>query len=210
MTDQQILRHHADGYAADVLPRSQDAADETGFPQPDYAQPEYDESGYGHGGEWDGGQWDGGEWDGGEWDGYVAAARPTTPPRVLRPWYRDPRWLFGLIALAAAALIVATVLLITGRRSGEIPTAPELTTRTPSSATSAPSPRSTPPGPSVSPTTTPTSAASTTEQPSAVDIPAAVPPMASAAEPPPEPTASRAGPRINVTRTPMSFSPGKH
>ncbi len=148
-----------------------------------------------------------------EWDGYLTP-RPTPPSRVSRPWYRDPRWLFGLIALAAAALVVATVLLVTGRVSGEIPTAPELTTRTPSSATSAPSPRSAPPRQSESPTTTSTSAASTTEEPSAVDNPAADPPTASGAETAPQPTASQsakpAGPRINVTRTPMSFSPGKH
>ena len=45
------------------------------------------------------------------------------------PWFRNPRLLFGLIAVAAAALVVATVLLITGRESGEIPTAPQLRTR---------------------------------------------------------------------------------
>jgi len=152
-----------------------------------------------------------------EWDGFVATAR-RTPPSESRAWYRDPRWLFGLIALAAASLVVATVLLVTGRGTGEIPTAPELTTRTPASTTGAPSPRNTPPPEPASESTsssaaTPTSASSTADVPSGADIPASVEPSASAAEAPPGPAAnlneSPSGPRINVTRTPMSFSPGK-
>lgn len=209
MTDQQTdLRHREDGFDADGLPPGADLVDGPQFDEYD----EYDELEAGY---------DESALDESldEWEGYVAAARRTPPPPNSRPWFRDPRWLFGLIALAAAALVVATVLLVTGRGSGEIPTAPELSTRTASNTTGAPSPRSAPPQESApestsSSSTTPTSATTTAEEPSAVEIPASVQPSESAAEAPPEPPSSRnqspAGPRINVTRTPMSFSPGKH
>ena len=162
-------------------------------------------------------EWDVDEWDVDGWEGSVDPRR-TPPPRVHPTWSRDPRWLFVLIGLAAAALVVATVLLVTGREAGENPTEPELGgTRTPASTTSSPSPSSAPssPPPSASSSTTPTSASSTFEEPGAVDVPAPVRPTASIAELPAEPGAESpnkgsSGPRINVTRTPMSFSPGKH
>jgi hypothetical protein len=209
MTDQQTdLRYREDGYDADDFPSGVDLVD---GPRTDMYDEydEYDEYEYDDGSALDESLDD--------WDGYAAAAR--RPPPESRPWYRDPRWLFGLIALAAAALVVATVLLVTGRGSGEIPTAPELTTRTPASTIGVPSFRNAPPQEPASESasssaTTPTSASSASEVPSVVDIPASVEPSASAAEAPPEPIAgpnkSPAGPRINVTRTPMSFSPGKH
>ena len=165
-------------------------------------------------GEWDGDVWEGAVWDGDEWDGDVWDVDPhlTPPPRVHQRSSRDPRWLLALIGLAAAALVVATVLLFTGRGAGEIPTAPEsAATRTPASTPGSPSPSRTRPSPSA---TTPTSASSASEEPSAVEVPAPVGPTASVSELPSEPSAesrnkSSSGPRINVTRTPMSFSPGK-
>lgn len=206
MTDQRTeLRSGEDGYDADGYSDSEYIESDGGDLLPD---------------DWDvPGEWDlPDEWDAlddDEWDAYVAP-RPAAPERPSPRWYRDPRWLFGLIALAAAALVVATVLLVTGRGSGEIPTAPELTTRTPASTTSTPSPSSTSPRESTSsPSTTPTSASSTSEEPGAFDAPPPVEPTAEVAEASPEPPAptqsrSPAGPRINVTRTPMSFSPGKN
>jgi hypothetical protein len=202
MTDQPTaLRYHEDGYDAD------------GYPPGYGGESALDES------------LD--ELD--DWDGsYLPAARRPQPPRDSRPLYRDPRWLFLLIALAAAALVVATVLLVTGRGSGEIPTAPGLGTRTPANTTSAPSPSGAPPSPSqsaesasasssstpASPTSSPSSTTPASEEPAAVDVPEQQQPTASAAEPPPPPAASQnrspSGPRINVTRTPMSFSPGKN
>jgi hypothetical protein len=197
MTDQKA--------AEDLAGLRRLGADEyAGSPEWDDSDPPIDE--------WDGDEWDGDEWDGDEWDGYAAAPRSTAAPRASRPWYRDPRWLFGLIALAAAALVVATVLLVTGRGSGEIPTAPELTTRTPAVPSGTPRPEPRVPE-SASPTTT-TSASSTSEQSSPVDSPAPEQPAVSLPEVPEappavSPTKSQAGPRINVTRTPMSFSPGQ-
>ncbi len=209
MTDQQTdLGRLEDGYDA-----GQYAADD--YAETQYIDDGYDESEYAHG--YDDPKFGDSldpwadDWDGSEWDGI--RPRPAAPPQVSRPWYRDPRWLFALIALAAAALVVATVLLVTGRNSGEIPTAPALTTRTPASSTSTPSPRNAIPSASTSaPSTTP--ASSTPEEANAVDIPAPVE-VTATAEPPAEAPApsqsqSPAGPRINVTRTPMSFSPGKH
>lgn len=136
-------------------------------------------------------------------------------------------WLFVLIGLAAAAMVVASVLLVTGRESGEIPTAPQLGTRTagstPSSPGAAPSVRE-----SVSesttattPATSATTAATTSEtesttsgEPAAeTDAPPeqAVQPEAPETSAAPTATQSRSpqGPKINVTRTPMSFAPGR-
>lgn len=215
MTDQQTdLRRHEQGYDADEY---QTGYGDDGYPE---GHPNGDADGYHEAAieepldDWDADEWDADEWDVDDWDG--APTRRTTPPAVSHPWYRDPRWLFGLIALAAVALVVATVLLVTGRDSGEIPTTPELTTRTPASSTSAPTPRSSARSPSTSASestaSTSAPASSTAEETGAVDVAPPVEPTASATEPPapPAPSHSPAGPRINVTRNPMSFSPGKH
>jgi hypothetical protein len=153
-----------------------------------------------------------------DWDSYPIddwAAYPVEdrqPPPA--PWYRNPRLLFGLIAVAAAALVVATVLLITGRKSGEIPSTPQLSIRTtpttPSerSSSRAPSESSTP---ASSPASAESSPVGTDESP-----PAAEPaqPAEDSAAPVPSPAGGQgkkpAGPKINVTRTPMSFTPGNH
>lgn len=153
------------------------------------------------------------EWDGYPdeyWAGYTA--EPPTPPGPA--WFHNPRLLFGLIGVAAAALVVASVLLITGKDSGEIPTARHLSTRT---APATPSERSTPP-PAEPPSSTASSSPSAeTSSPVPEDAPLpeeSQQPAESAAPPPPAPETglnkSGAGPKINVTRTPMSFTPGKH
>jgi cytoskeletal protein RodZ len=163
--------------------------------------------------------WPGDTFDEADWDSYpiddwadppVEQHQPPAPP-----WYRNPRLLFGLIAVAAAALVVATVLLITGRESGEIPTTPQLSVRT---TPTTPSERSTPPAPSES-SSAPVSASDGAESAPADAEEAPAPaepaqPAEASAAPAPAPTAvqgkSPAGPKINVTRTPMSFTPGKH
>jgi len=115
--------------------------------------------------------------------------------------------------VAASALVVATVLLITGRQSGEIPTTPQLSIRT---TPTAPSVRSTPRAPFASASPVPSSSSPDTESsPAGTDEYPVPDEPAEQVEPPdgpePSPTASHsAGPRINVTRTPMSFTPGSH
>jgi hypothetical protein len=154
-----------------------------------------------------------------DWDAYPvedwATYRSEPAPPPAPPWFRNPRLLFGLIAVAAAALVVATVLLITGKDSGEMPTARHLGTKT---ASDTPSERSSPrpsAEPSSSPATSPSPSAETSS-PAAEDSPLpAAPqlPAESAAAPPPSPAGqsrSPAGPKINVTRNPMSFAPEKH
>jgi cytoskeletal protein RodZ len=152
------------------------------------------------------------------WDSYPAddwntypVAGPVQPAKA--PWFRNPSLLFGLIAMAAAALVVATVLLITGKQSGEIPTTPDLSTR------ATPSVRSTPRAPSgPAPSTPESSSTPETSTESAEETAAPAEPEQPAEPPaaplPPSPSASQskspAGPKINVTRTPMSFTPGKH
>lgn len=155
------------------------------------------------------------------WDDYIDgsyldddwAAIPAQPaPAPSPPWFRNPRLLFGLITVAAAALVVASVLLITGSQSGEIPTTPQLSTRATPSSAAEPSPR-----PSSQQTATATSPTAESSSSDAVEtaeppapqqqvVPSAAPPHPPAAEQPRTP----AGPNLNVTRTPMSFTPGKH
>lgn len=147
------------------------------------------------------------------------------------PWYRSPGPLLTLIAGAAATLVVAVTLVITD--SGEIPTRPALGTKTvptdapgPSRAAPATEPTTEPttgaPGPS-----TPVSASSPAEDapaeeesPAPAEVAEAAEPAAPAAAVPPAPVpvpvdspgslagSDSEGPRINVTRSPMSFTPG--
>ncbi len=139
------------------------------------------------------------------------SAAPMPASRQAPPWYRSPRLLLLLIGLAAAVLVVATALLVTGRTAGEIPRTPRLETRTatsvpPASASSTPSGTVTPASSSAPASPTP----ERTTEPSPEAAPEPAEPAASAAAPPPAaPSRSPQGPRINVTRTPMSFTPGK-
>lgn len=146
-----------------------------------------------------------------DWDRFPAEAEQ--PPST--PWYRNPRLLFGLIAVAAAALVVATVLLITGKQSGEIQTTPQLSTRT---TPATPSARSTPRAPSETESSTTESPSPDAEASLPDEFPTPLEPEqpeqpvqseAPAPSPAASPTRSQSGPRINVTRTPMSFTPGK-
>lgn len=125
------------------------------------------------------------------------------------PWFSNPRLLFGLIAVAVAMFVVATVLLITGRAPAPTPNPPP--PRPP--APIGPSVRNFPrPALPTEPSEPPPSVEYTQE----VQVPIEVfqPPQPSASAPqPPQPSAVESdspGPRINVTRNPMSFSPEKH
>ena len=157
-------------------------------------------------------------WD---WDAPPVDREPE-PGRA--PWYRSPGPLLALISVATATLVVAVALVITD--SGEIPTRPALGTKTVS--TGAPSPsRAAPTADAPEPSTpAPASAEESTaeeEPPAPAEVVRAAEQAAPSAAPPP---AARPvdnpgpvegsnveggisdGPRINVTRTPMSFSPG--
>lgn len=160
--------------------------------------------------------------DDGAWADYlddqwvaVGAHHTAAPPP---PWFRNPRLLLGLIGLAAAALVVASVLLITGRQSGEIPTSPQLSSRTTPAVAderSGPRPSSEPPR-ATETSSSPSPSASGSESPSseAVETAESLAPALSTGPAPPPPatdgTRTQVGPNLNVTRTPMSFSPGKH
>lgn len=156
------------------------------------------------------------DWDDPRVDREPAPSRP--------PWYRSPGPLLALISGAAATLVVAVTLVLTDSR--EIPTRPALGTKT--APTGAPSPsRAAPaigaPGPST-PASAPSPAdeAPTREEPPAPaevpEVAAAAEPAAPAAAPAPAPLpvdspgslagSESDGPRINVTRSPMSFTPG--
>ena len=127
-----------------------------------------------------------------------------------RQWYRRPGYRGGLIITALVALVVASVLLLTRAtfsEQDEVPLKPTIRTSSvviPSSAT----PTSTAASPTTS-ATEPTRSSTPSEGPE----PAPEPPPAPAG-----PTAGGAigeqdpetplGPRTNVTRTPMSFTPG--
>lgn len=149
----------------------------------------------GHGDPWDG-------WD----DDFTV--RPTPPPPG-PPWYRSPRLLLTLIGLAAAVLVVAAALLVTSSFSGEIPDRPALDTRIPSSAAPVPEMTGPPISDEVTPTSTPTSSAepSPPAEPATDVVEEPAPSAAGPAAPSSRPRNAE-GPRINVTRTPMSFTPG--
>lgn len=144
------------------------------------------------------------------WDDYPSQT-PPAPHRTAPPWYRSPRLLLVLIGLAAAVLVVATALLMTGRQSGEIPATPRLESRTsaelsptPASATQTRTPTST-----TAPSTTEQSTEESTEPEVTAEPAEPLPPAPASAAPPASQSRSPEGPRINVTRTPMSFTPGK-
>jgi hypothetical protein len=158
------------------------------------------------------------DWD---WD----APPVDREPEPSRPaWYRSPGPLLALISGAAATLVVAVALVITD--SGEIPTRPALGTKAVS--TGAPSPSRAAPtadAPESSPSVPSSAEESNAEEepPAAVAVVRAAEPAAPPAAPPPaalpvdSPGAVEGsnaagsnsdGPRINVTRSPMSFTPG--
>jgi hypothetical protein len=152
-------------------------------------------------------------WD---WDAPPVDREPE-PGRA--PWYRSPGPLLALISGAAATLVVAVALVVTD--SGEIPTRPALGTKTVSTGATSPSsaaPTADAPEPS---TPAPSSAEESTaeeEPPAPAEVARAAEPAAPSAAPPPAARpvdrpgtvagGNSEGPRINVTRSPMSFTPG--
>jgi len=124
---------------------------------------------------------------------------PIAPPKP--PWYRNSRVLLALITAAAAVLVVASVLLVTLDGAGFNQTKQ---LRSISPATTAPA-TTAPPTASATPIPTPSPVSELQSAPAPA-------PSVSAEPPPPAPRAQDAnpsdGPRINVTRTPMSFTPG--
>ncbi len=158
-----------------------------------------------------GDQWQpGGEW---EWvePPYDDPGRPATAPPP--PWYRRPGVLVGLIIAAMVTLVVASVVLLTNARFGESedmrlrPTIHTSAVTVPSGAgrtgTSAPSTSAT--------STEPTRSTSPTEGPGPVGQPEpapAAPPARGPVGAQSQAPATQEGPRINVTRNPMSFTPG--
>lgn len=127
-----------------------------------------------------------------------------------RPWYRRPGFLTGVIITALVALVVASVLLLTRATfSEQDETRLKPTIRTSSvilpSRTQA-SPTTTSPTTSA---TEPTPSDAPPEQPEPTPQPQPAPagPTAGGAIGEQDP-ATPVRPRINVTRTPMSFTPG--
>jgi hypothetical protein len=204
MTDSEAL-------ADEDLAMARDAIDSAGS----YDPAGYDPAGYDEGPfpaaepDYPDVDWDSYDLD--EWNTTHPAQPEQEPPSA--PWFANPRLLFGLIAMAAAVLVVATVLLITGKDSGEIPTAPQLSTKSTPETTGG---HSVPRPPSESASSTSASVSTSAESSSAPAEPAAPAepeqPAASPSAPPPSAGQSKspAGPKVNVTRTPMSFTPGKH
>lgn len=131
------------------------------------------------------------------------------PPPVPVPWFRNIRVLATLIGIAIVALLISTALLLTLRSPGDFPTGPRITTAT-TPPGSRPSPTSADSSTAVSTTPT-TTASSAPSETAATEEP---PPEGPGPEPlaPPSRSAARGsgdddGPRINVTRSPMSFTP---
>jgi hypothetical protein len=160
---------------------------------------------------WD--EWD--SWD--EWadrDGYpvTGAQHPVGPP-----FYRRPGLILSLIMIAAVAMVVALALLIANDGLGRTPDKPHPSRLSPPTPSALPTPSGTPSAdapppeearPEPSPTESPDSDTDlqgpTAALEPAGDVPAAPAPPAAAERG----TQNSPGPRINVTRTPMSFTPG--
>lgn len=143
-----------------------------------------------------------------------AVTRETVGPR--RPvWYRDPRVLVGLIVAALAVLVVASVVLLASGQLGEPTDGTDMTLR-PTIRTSsiiAPPSSSPPASTSQSPATPSTSATPPTSETSSGEPPVGAEPAPAQPEPataePPVARDTQEGPRTNVTRNPMSFTPGQ-
>jgi hypothetical protein len=127
---------------------------------------------------------------------------PTAPPNP--PWYRNPRVLLAVITVAAAALVVAAVLLVT------LSKADFNQTKQLRSINPAPTETETRPAEIASSTPLPTTAPDQNSELTPAEVPV---PSVDAPPPPPVPRSvdpnHSDGPRINVTRTPMSFTPGQ-
>jgi hypothetical protein len=125
---------------------------------------------------------------------------------------RTPVLLLVLIGMAAATLVVATALLVTGSFSGEISSNPRL--ETPTSAPDPITPTRTRPATASSAVPAPSTSAVVSSSAATVEPGPEVAPAPTDQAPtvsqPPAPASERTGsegPRLNVTRTPMSFTP---
>lgn len=127
---------------------------------------------------------------------------PTAPPKP--PWYRNPRVLLAVITVAAAALVVAAALLVTLSKADFNQTKQLI------SINPAPTATATFPAETASAIPAPTTAPEQESEPTPAESPV---PSADTPPPPPVPRSvdpdHSDGPRINVTRTPMSFTPGQ-
>lgn len=154
--------------------------------------------------------------------GYGQWAEPVRAAR--RPWHRNPRVLAALIGAASASLAVSVVLLLTTDTFGDSPARlrPAIRTTAVSAAPSEPPQVASETGESTAaPETSSEPTTPEAEQPGAEG---AVTEAELSAEPSAEPAAEPSagapargqeggsdqpeGPRINVTRSPMSFTPG--
>ena len=145
--------------------------------------------------------------DGWEWvePPYDAPAQPVTPPAL--PWYRRPGMLVGLIITAMVALVTASVMLLTNARFGETDDVRLRPTIETSAVPVGPHQSPAEPSPSETPTE-PSPSSSASEEPGPVGEPE--PPAPSSHVPGGgygQVPATQEGPRINVTRNPMSFTP---
>lgn len=156
-----------------------------------------------------------------EWADFPLRQRDPSPTGP--PWYRAPGLLISVIGISAVTLVAAAALLVADTGSGEIPTGPPLSTRAPA-ATAAPAVvRPAPPTdsssapmpqesaqPSPGPDQAPEPSQAPDAPPRAAVPEAAIPEDAVPEAAPPEDAAPEdtAGPRTNVTRSPMSFTPG--
>jgi len=126
---------------------------------------------------------------------------PTAPPKP--PWYRNPRVLLAMIVAAGAVLVATTALLLT-LSSGDFNQTRQLRSINPTPTAPASSAAAT-----ASATPSPTAPSESVSDPTPADAPA---PSADAPAPQLTPRSADTdhsdGPRINVTRTPMSFTPG--
>ena len=142
------------------------------------------------------------------WDGddfRPAAARPAP-----KPWFRSSGLLLAAIGMAAAALVVATALLVAGNFSGVIPAKTRLGTRATTAETRPTAPSRTPQSSaSTSASTTNATVSSTAEAP-APSAEVAPPPTTRSSAPPAVVPRPIGGPEVELTRTPMSFSPTVH
>jgi hypothetical protein len=167
--------------------------EEPPYEEASYAEPEWD---------WDS-EPDAGQYEDPYADTYVRW--PEEEPPIRRPLHRNPVILLGLIAAASVALSVAAVLLLTDSRDADVPTTLKPIIRT-TAVVLPPSESAT--ETSVVETTPETSAEESTATESAEESPAA-PTDASATLPSARggDADNSDGPRINVTRSPMSFTP---
>lgn len=137
---------------------------------------------------------------------YDGLTRPTPPGQ---PWYRKPALLISVIIAAMTMLVIASVVLLTNAHFGQTD---EIRLRPTTRSSPAPAPTIQPAPVSAAPTSgepTPSTEPSADSGPvgeEAPPVPAVPAPGGAVGEPGQFP--NHEGPRTNVTRNPMSFTPG--